>query len=631
MTVISLTLPGNVLHTEEQKLEFEKIATFIGGNGSGKSSILKSIFDEKLKPASMLYDDYKIVCFSSGQNESYSSNFSDYLNTERSKRNALNLDCFYYDKVWSKLLIFLATSGKKNGLVRTFLKQNNYVVESEFDEDETTKLYFNVKVEQSYTNLVRQSLEDEENDANVITNKPYHRTLHNFIHSLINDNYDFEDALEQVSIELNQDILSRVSFEADGHAPFDSKVMFFTQASDNDFFIVKDTFELTFEKIDAKGNKTLRLEELSDGEYQLLFLYALVDLFDTESTLFLFDEADSHLHYKNIEKLWNIYSETQGLIITTTHLLDSIAKAGIDKLRIIEHGKVQDTNSSFKLLQRLESLSEVEETQYKIVSMYKNIVVMDHAHDWEIFKLLLKRKLSNNEGSDVEIDKKLSDYICLGVSSGYVKGQDKNTFGDNKINWLKNYEYFLKTLKTLNKLTPKTKRVFLICDGDDYPYGEIGTIKCPFYVKGHEFKETEPAKKPKKANKKNLIEKIQKPKDQKPLSQTALLSWKRREIKHYLLSYTVLGNECDEINRHHAEDNHLKVGKNADLGIDQKPNESIAKHPSDPVKKIVDPYINVDGHGFCCEKAQNYVNGIPPEEISEDIVNMYNYLVGENA
>jgi AAA15 family ATPase/GTPase len=117
MAVVSLELPENNIHKLRQNLEFDKIATFIGGNGSGKSTILKSIFDEKLKSSSTLYNGYKIVCFSSGQNESYSNNFSEYLNKERSK-NALNLDCFYYDKLWSKLLIFLATTSKPNGYVR---------------------------------------------------------------------------------------------------------------------------------------------------------------------------------------------------------------------------------------------------------------------------------------------------------------------------------------------------------------------------------------------------------------------------------------------------------------------------------------------------------------------------------
>ncbi|MFO4723961.1 hypothetical protein V5H08_16975 [Vibrio cholerae] len=113
------------------------------------------------------------------------------------------------------------------------------------------------------------------------------------------------------------------------------------------------------------------------------------------------------------------------------------------------------------------------------------------------------------------------------------------------------------------------------------------------------------------------------------MKKVALLSWKRREIKHYLLSYTALGAACDEINRYYAEDCHLKVGENGDIGIDGKFNNCLAKHPSSSVKKIVDPYINVDGKGFCIEETQKYVNKIIPEEISDDIVNMYKYLVKE--
>ena len=144
MTTVSLPLPANALYDHPQQLEFDKIATFIGGNGSGKSSILKSIFDEKLKLDSSLYENYKVVCFSSGQNESYSDRFAHYLNTERANKRALSLDCFYYDKSLAKLLIFLSTTSDHNGLVRTFLRQNNYVVESEFDEDESTELFFDV-------------------------------------------------------------------------------------------------------------------------------------------------------------------------------------------------------------------------------------------------------------------------------------------------------------------------------------------------------------------------------------------------------------------------------------------------------------------------------------------------------
>ncbi|WP_369686215.1 AAA family ATPase [Photobacterium kishitanii] len=79
-------------------------------------------------------------------------------------------------------------------------------------------------------------------------------------------------------------------------AYFDEKVTFFTQATDNDYFFNRSSMKLEF-------NNSLSLSDLSDGEYQILFIYALLDLFDSEDTLFLLDEVDSHLHYKNIENL----------------------------------------------------------------------------------------------------------------------------------------------------------------------------------------------------------------------------------------------------------------------------------------------------------------------------------------
>jgi ABC-type cobalamin/Fe3+-siderophores transport system ATPase subunit len=600
MATVSLPLPINALHDEPQTLEFEKIATFIGGNGSGKSSILKSIFEGKLDDSQ--YQDYKVVCFSSGQNESYSERFSKHLNSERLSKKALNLDCFYYDKSWSKLLIFLASTSNAEGLVRTFLRQNDYVIESELDEDNSTKLSIDVRVAQGYIKIVRDALQDEtEGEQAVITNNAYHRTLQNFINSLISKNYNFEQPLEKTKVELNQDAISKVSFEIDNNVTFDSKVTFFTQAADNDYFIVKDSLDLTFLKvIDGRNNKTLRLEELSDGEYQLLFLYALIDLFDKPNTLFLFDEADSHLHYKNIEKLWNVYDEIQGSIITTTHLLDSIVKAGQKNLRIIENGEVEPKTSSFKLIQRLETLSEVEAVQHKILSMYKYLIVMDNAHDWEIFKLLIKRKLYVDNDSERLIDEKLSNFICISIPSGFPDGHDRNMFGLDKINWYKNYSNVLRNFQS------KIEKVFLICDRDEFPISFIGKVGCNFTIKGHDFK------------------------PHKSLPKAELLSWRRREIKHYLLSFTALNGECSDINKYLIEPCKLKPNDNGDLGIDDKFNNDLAKFKSSTVKNIIDKHVNAANKGFCIEKTKAYVNTMPKEEISEDIVNMYEYLVANN-
>ncbi|MDF5257353.1 ATP-binding protein, partial [Vibrio parahaemolyticus] len=44
------------------------------------------------------------------------------------------------------------------------------------------------------------------------------------------------------------------------------------------------------------------------------------------------------------------------------------------------------------------------------------------------------------------------------------------------------------------------------------------------------------------------------------------------------------------------------------------------------VKDIINPLINTDGEGLDPAKLQAYIDLIPPDEISEDITNMYNII-----
>ncbi|MGC9458877.1 AAA family ATPase [Vibrio genomosp. F10] len=594
MATVSLPLPPNVLHDQPQELTFDKIATFIGGNGSGKSTILKSIFDEKLKGS--LYEDLKVVCFSSGQNESYSNHFSEYLNAERAKKNALSLDCFYYDKSLSKLLIFLATTSKHDGLVRSFLKQNNYIIESEFDEDKTTKLSFKVKVDKSYTNLVKQALEDEKaGNSDVITNKPYHQTLNNFINTLVSSEYNFEEPLEQVELHLSQEVLSNISFELNEQQSFGARVLFFTQASDNNFFILKDSLRLQF----SRNGADLFLEDFSDGEYQLLFLYALIDIFDSNNTLFLLDEADSHLHYRNIERLWGVYLNIEGKILTTTHLLDSIAKSGISRLNVVEEGQIKPANNLKRLSERLKDLSEINNVKFQAISMFKNVVLIDDENDWEQFKLLIKRKKSASY-SEEYIDESLKDFIAVKCHSGY-EGKGSEVFAGKKLAWLRSFTEYL------NGQAHKTRNVYLVCDRDELPIVNVGTAKCNLLLKG------------------GSVETLS------PILKSHTLSWKRREIKHYLLSYTALSDDIEnvEVELNLGAKSKLRLSSSGDKTIDGSNNEQLAMLKSKPVKEIVDSHIN-EGDGFCVIKTKKYINRMPPEEISEDIVDMYNYLVSDD-
>jgi AAA15 family ATPase/GTPase len=236
---MEFNLPENALNPNKQKFQLDKIATLIGENGSGKSTILKTIFDEKL--ANATFTNQKIVCFSLGQNERYSKSFSQYLAAERQANRSLSLNCFYYDKQWSKLLIFIATTTKPAGLVRQFLKDKNYIaIADSFDGDKTTTLNLKVKVDQAYVNRVKIAIEDEENgNMETLRTSAYHRSLESFIDTLIHAEYEFDMPITPKTFSLTADKLQAVSFEEDIDSSFDPLITFFTQAADNDYFIEK--------------------------------------------------------------------------------------------------------------------------------------------------------------------------------------------------------------------------------------------------------------------------------------------------------------------------------------------------------------------------------------------------------
>lgn len=599
---MELNLAPNPLHQQAQTLRIDKIATLIGENGSGKSSILQSVFEQRL--AGTDHENLKVVCFSSGQNENYSAKFSTYLNRERKAGRGLSLECFYYDKSWSKLLIFLATAIKRKGKVRAFLAERNYVVETEINEgsdrekdDLSTILKCTFKVDKNYIARVQDALSREERgEAETLRATPYFRSLESFITNLISRSYEFEEPIRKQSINITANGLIQVSFDyprrvqaGDDEAgalnaqatSWDPEVAFFTQAADNNYFIDKSRCKLVF-----KGN--IELDQLSDGEYQLLFLYALIDLFDSDSTLFLFDEADSHLHYKNVEKLWALLHGIKGHAITTTHLLDSISakENRIENLKVVEKGRISEDNKIKQLINRLSVLSRAKSVEFEVCGKLPNIALLDDYNDWVIFT-----KLAAHAGLDVD---RLSTVYAMKKSSSYTTASE--TFGKGKIDWL----------HSLSKIESPllTTKIFMICDRDEavLDWSAANGVQ----VNGQVYR--------------NLLNAVQWPHGMRVTPY--LLAWKRREIKNYLLSYTALAHHhlLGQINNGDiAQRNHLQPNNPSD-------NEDIRRLN---VKDVINPLINTDGEGLNPEKLQAYIDLIPPDEISEDITNMYNFIIGK--
>jgi AAA15 family ATPase/GTPase len=569
---MEIKLPPNNLYKKNQILSFNKVSALVGENGSGKSSILQSVFMQRLTSES----NNKVVCFSSGQNEKFSKLFSDYLAKERQANRGLNLGCCYYDKSWSRLLIFLASISMQ-GRVREFLCNKKYIDQSVGGLDDlSSQLVANIKVDLPYVNRVKHALKEEElGIKSAFITSGYHRTLESFIHTIVDVDYDFEEPLQTKKIVLNFNNFFEPSFEELPGNYFDEKVTFFTQAADNNYFFDRSTMLLMF-------NNGIELEDLSDGEYQILFLLALLDLFDSGDTLFLFDEVDSHLHYRNIENLWRELHSIQGMAITTTHLLDSITapQNTFDSIKVVESGMINEESKVKSIIDRLSNLSRMTSVQFDVFTKLENIVLMDHYNDWLIFLSLAKRK-----GLDIG---KLSHVHVIKANCGY--NSINQEFGGKKIEWVK-------SLLGSNSVRV-TKNIFMVCDRDEaaiefHPDGVTVT--------------GESAKK--------QLSSIGGFKN----TSIYFLSWRRREIKNYLLSYTALS--------HH--------GLLGDVNQDLPATEAISYgNPCDyksiknlDVKKFVTQIIDTTGLGLDKVKLESYINLIPPEEISDDIRNMYEFIV----
>jgi ABC-type Mn2+/Zn2+ transport system ATPase subunit len=595
---MELNLAPNPLHRQIQTLRIDKVATLIGENGSGKSSILQSVFEQRL--AGRDHGNLKVVCFSSGQNENYSEKFSAYLKRERQAGRDLNLDCFYFDKSWSKLLIFLATAIKRNGKVRYFLAEQGYVNESQPDKDDlSTTFKCAFKVDKNYIARVQDALKREERgEADTLRATPYFRSLESFITNLISRDYEFEEPLRKRTVDLTANGLIRVSFdyprqlqagddEAEAGEPnvqamatnWDPEVAFFTQAADNNYFIDKSRCQLVFDN-------NIELDQLSDGEYQLLFLYALIDLFDSENTLFLFDEADSHLHYKNVEKLWALLHSIQGHAITTTHLLDSISakENRIEHLKVVEKGRISEDNKIKQLINRLSVLSRAKSVEFEVCGKLPNIALLDDYNDWVIFTKLAARK-----GLDVT---RLEQVHAIGKPSS--RNDDNEQIGKAKIDWTNSLSKAETNFETMN--------VFLVCDRDNSNprWHENGVLLL--------------------GAPRDEVNRIRWPGNRRV--QTYLLSWRRREIENYLLSYSALTHfgVLDSINSDQlAQGFHLRDGEAGD-------NDGIRMLD---VKHVVNPLIETQSVGKDLAKIESYIDQMKPAEISEDITNMYNFIIGK--
>ncbi|MFB2815354.1 AAA family ATPase [Shewanella xiamenensis] len=589
---MELTLAPNPLHDQPQTIYINKVATLIGENGSGKSSILHSIFRQQIEEPS---DTLQLICATSGQNENFSSFFERRLTSLRSRKDISDIDfsSLFFTQKDVRFLTFLAYTFKRNGLVFNFV--NNHKA---FKNQVSVKLRLKISVPDTYIKNVQQDqiAEAQDYEHPSIRKRPFNQRLDAFLEKI--ETLPDLDALLETGKGLKStevEVTNEQFFDVFDGSRVDA-TKFLIEGSYNEYFFSASEILLYL-------TDNIEFSLLSDGEYQFLFVASLIDLFDSTSSLFMFDEVDSHLHHKNVELLWDILSKTKGKVITTTHLVDSIAENDFESLFLVENGQIKNDRKSQKLLERLKILSKSKVVELEIASKLNNICLIDYYNDWKIFELLAKQK-----GLDWA---PLSSINPIAKSSSYSAAGD--SFGASKIKWLhelRDMKDYIRACKAdrYGKATAlhdhKVTNVFLLCDRDELPEANIHA-QSGVKVVGVDY--------PDKFN-------LGLPCPERINSH--LLTWKRREIKNYLLSHTALShhNVLTQINNGEiAQRNHLQPSNPGD-------NDDIRRLIA---KSVIDPLINTEGIGLDIDKLQAYIDLIPPSEISEDITNMYHFIIGK--
>lgn len=560
-------------------LSDSKVKVLIGGNGSGKSSILESIFQFPQEAPS------RIISYSSGQNESFSRIYKKYqkdnqvysLEPEEDNTNDEVIDSkfksIYFDYKFSRLLIFFAIGLNESGYIIDYFNDTNL---------SSLKLKLDFRIPKSYTDKINNIIDREALNPGLrtIRNTFFHRYLQVFADKYIQTDYDFEQSIEKRTVTIETDSIP-IEF-----SNVTRLFAFLSWAVNNQFIDIDST------EIEIDG---LELDSYSDGEFQLMAVYSLFDLFDSETTLFLLDEIDSHIHFNNIKIIWDKVRLIQGKLITTTHSADSIILNEFTNIKLVKEGKIEESTVANQILDRLESLSAGTDYKLAMAAKVNYLALVEDYFDWFIFIELCKKKILD---FDLNIMQQIHYVKC---SSGfYNSGQ---VFGDSKVKWVSSFN-------NCNK-NSSTKSIFLLCDRDNLPTEDIQDSGWVISSKN--------------IGRQNKIQ-LKGPGNNR---YAFLMSWKRREIENYLLSFTMLNNheKLEEVNQNLAQVNQLTEGSPCD-------NQNVQDLD---VKSLLQPLYLKDGYetmptdesGVDYNKLSAIIAEIPVNEISDDIENVYNFIKGK--
>lgn len=596
------------------------LSVFVGGNGSGKSSLLEAIFLRDITTPR----DGLTVAFTSGPNE----NFSElYVSLQRQKKRELNLlktldlKVFLFDLTWAPLLVALAAFINRDdetpSLTTKFLRDRKYRLDDlklkvRLPRNFLTKIQVDEELLTSAFVLVIEKITGSEL-LEIEQGKTIEVALSESVTGTVlrNEERPLSGELFSAFLELVEAItpLMRRNPGAGTASPRVKAVRRLIAAFEIGS-LNNSIFNLS--KVDLRlrneNGREFSLRHLSDGEYQLLMTLAILDIFDETDSILIMDEMDSHVHQRLVPELWQTFASSESAVFTTTHNPTSLKYCDLSRVKALRSGQL---TSGAEMTEELSAIFDCDETANRVLALgfrnRPNLVVLDGYKDWIIFITLMKRKLGAD--FDPRFESEVTVYKVSSSQNGRYSGDNAKALFATEL-----MRHFKKELTNTQQRQKALKKIILVNDRDTSDFSDRYGARADFRVI--------------RENPDLRIEQ-----NGPHAVSTTHVFWHRREIENYLLVPEILEGLSDATPVG-------QIGTTATVANVGGIKAALANGDEETLatvdcKSFVTPLISNMDHslgadlGFSQAKLNELVETIRPENISNYLVKMYDLLSQE--
>lgn len=202
--------------------------------------------------------------------------------------------------------------------------------------------------------------------------------------------------------------------------------------------------------IEEEKRKEFDIFSAGSGFQQFIYLFGFILL--EQPNVILLDEPDVHLHGQLQKSLFdelNYLAKTEKQILFATHSRDLISAVLPDNIIHLNEGRAERLLLDYQVYNALEQLGSMENTQLVTLQQFRRVLIIENQDDWDYIQHF--GKLVLGEAKMQEVVKRLA--VCYAYGNPCKQDITK----------------FRKSLQTMFTKTGSPVKVMVIADRDYFP------------------------------------------------------------------------------------------------------------------------------------------------------------------